>query len=182
MKVLNMLQSSKFSIFCLIGWADWTLVSHHNAFVFIKAVISNRFHFLWVGLCHVTALGLSLITPLPHRMKPMHVFVMREPIFAFRSLLKMLQSVRCRAKHCEIPVGMCHLTATSYWWLWGEMWFWGMLGNWHWAVHTMAYGSKLNSLQKIRLKSSDVFSNQIFSWINYTLSSEVTWKTWAYMY
>lgn len=149
-KVLNVLQSSNFSIFCLISWADWTSVSHHSAFVFINTVISKRFNFLWVGLCHTTALGLSLIIPLPHQMKPIHFFVRRDSIFAFRSLLKMLQSVRCRAKQCEIPVGMCHLTTTSNWYLCGEMCFWGMPGNWHWAVHTMAYGSKLKSLQKKR--------------------------------
>lgn len=62
----------------------------------------------------MTALGLSLITLLHHRMNPIHVFVRGDSIFAFGSVLEMLQSVRWRAKHCEIPVGMCHLTTTSY--------------------------------------------------------------------
>lgn len=65
-KVLNALQSSHFSIFCLISWADSTSsVSRCNAFVFINTEFfqtgstpHNR------GLCHVTALSSSLVTPL----------------------------------------------------------------------------------------------------------------------
>lgn len=103
-------------------------------------------------------------------------------ILAFRSLLKMFQRGRCRAKHREISVCMCHLTTTSYCWLCGDERFWGMLGNWCWAVHVcdnMSYSSKLNGLQKVRLKPSKVFRNQIFSWISYTLFSKLTWKVWT---
>lgn len=112
-----------------------------------------------------------------------HTFFVRiGSIFAFRSPLKMFQRGRCRAKHREISVCMCHLTTNSSCWLCGDERFWGMLGNSCWAVHicnNMSYSSKLNGLQKIRLKPSKVFRNQIFSWISYTLFSKLTWKVWT---
>lgn len=141
-KALNVLQFSNFSIFCLISWADWTAIPYYNAFVFINAAISNRFHFLWAGLC---ATGWNQCMSLSGEI--LHLFSGR----CWRGCgveLSTVKSQQVCAVWLPLPAAELGRAAVVR-----------LPGNWHWAVHTVACGSKLNSLHKVGLKSSNVFSN-----------------------